>query len=160
MSFSQSTHSLMFLSLKTLTPIIKTGLLFLVKQIDLVNSVIIFLSQMTWLRWLTFLLKSQTDSHSPAILDLFISSEAIICSAMAFPPLGNSNHVVVSVSIDFLSNSQWDTPFHCIAYDCSCADWDGLCDHSRNVPWEVRIDGIDGIYSLEFSNLFLFLKTG
>ena len=100
------------------------------------------------------------DSHSPAILDLFISSEASICSAMAFSPLGNSNHVVVSVSIDFLSNSQWDTPFHCIAYDCSCADWDGLCDHSRNVPWEVRIDGIDGIYSLEFPNLFLFLKTG
>ena len=26
------------------------------------------------------------DSHSPALLDLFISSDAIICSAMAFPP--------------------------------------------------------------------------
>ena len=22
------------------------------------------------------------------------------------------------------------------AYDCSCADWDGLCDHLRDVPWE------------------------
>ena len=42
------------------------------------------------------------DSHSPALLDLFISSDASICSAMAFPPLGNSDHVVVSVSIDFL----------------------------------------------------------
>ena len=55
---------------------------------------------------------------------------------MAFPPLGNSNHVVVSVSIDFPSNSQWDAPFHRIAYDYSCADWDGLCDHLRDVPWE------------------------
>ena len=22
-----------------------------------------------------------------------------------------------------------------IAYDYSCADWDGLCDHLRDVPW-------------------------
>ena len=42
---------------------------------------------------------------------------------MAFPPLGNSNHVVVSVSIDFPSNSQQDAPFHRIAYNYSCADW-------------------------------------
>ena len=41
------------------------------------------------------------DSHSPALLDLFISSDASICSTMAFLPLGNSDHVVVSVSIDF-----------------------------------------------------------
>ena len=60
------------------------------------------------------------DSHSPALLDLFISSDTSICSAMAFPPLGNSDHVVVSVSIDFPSYSQWDAPFHSIAYECSC----------------------------------------
>ena len=56
---------------------------------------------------------------------------------MAFPPLGNSDHVVVSVSIDFpTTNSQQDDPFHRIAYDYSCADWDGLCNHLRDVPWE------------------------
>ena len=27
-------------------------------------------------------------------------------------------------------------PFHHIAYDYSCADWDGLHDHLRDVPWE------------------------
>ena len=48
------------------------------------------------------------DSHSLAVLDLFISS---ICSTMAFPPLGNSDHVVVSVSIDFPINSKQDTRF-------------------------------------------------
>ena len=32
------------------------------------------------------------DSHSSALLDLFISSGTSICSAMAFPPLGNSDH--------------------------------------------------------------------
>ena len=55
---------------------------------------------------------------------------------MAFPPLGNSNHVVVSVSIDFPINPKQDTPFHRVAYDYSRADWDGLRDHLRDVPWE------------------------
>ena len=77
-----------------------------------------------------------TGSHSPALLDLFISSDASICSTMAFPPLGNSDHVVVSVSIDFPINSKQDTLFHCMAYNYSHADWDGLCDHLRDVSWE------------------------
>ena len=59
------------------------------------------------------------DSHSPALLDLFLSSDASICSAMAFPLFGNSDHVAVSVSIEFPSNSQRDTLFHRIAYDYS-----------------------------------------
>ena len=75
------------------------------------------------------------DSHSPAFMNFFLSSDASICSTMTFP-LGNFDHVVVSVSIDFPSYSQWDAPFHCIAYDYSCADWDGLRDHLRDVPWE------------------------
>ena len=82
------------------------------------------------------------DSHSPAILDLFLSSDASICSTMACPPLGNSDHVVFSVSIDFPSNSQRDAPFHRIAYDYSHADWDGLRDHLGDVPWE-DIHGVD-----------------
>ena len=40
------------------------------------------------------------DYHSPALLDVFISSDVSICSTMVFPPLGNSDHVV-SVSVDF-----------------------------------------------------------
>ena len=55
---------------------------------------------------------------------------------MASPPLGNSDHVVVSVSIDFPTNSQRDAPFHCIAYDYSHADLDSIGDHLRDVPWE------------------------
>ena len=71
------------------------------------------------------------DSHSPALLDLFISSDASICSTMAFPSLGNSDNVV-SVAIEFLSNWKWHTPFYCIAYDYSHVDWDSLCDHLKN----------------------------
>ena len=52
------------------------------------------------------------DSHSPALLDLFISSDASICSTMAFSPLGIFDHVFVSVSIDFPSNSHQDASFH------------------------------------------------
>ena len=33
------------------------------------------------------------DSHRPALLDLFLSSDTSICSTMAFPPLRNSDHV-------------------------------------------------------------------
>ena len=77
-----------------------------------------------------------SDSHSPALLDLFLSSDASICSTMAFPPLGNSDHVVVTVSIDFPSYSECDAPFHHIAYDYSHADWDGLRDHFRDVLCE------------------------
>ena len=77
------------------------------------------------------------DSHSHALFDLFISSDASICSTTAFAPLGNADHVVVLVSIEFPSNSQWDALFQCIAYDYSHADWDGLCDHLRDVSWEV-----------------------
>ena len=55
---------------------------------------------------------------------------------MAIPPLGNSDHVGVSVSINFPLNSQRDALFYHIAYDYSHADWDGLRDHLRDVPWE------------------------
>ena len=50
---------------------------------------------------------------------------------MAFDPLGYSDHVVVSVSIDFPSNSKRG-----IAYDYSRADWARFHDNLRDVPWE------------------------
>ena len=49
-------------------------------------------------------------SHSPTLLDFFLSSDASIFSTMTFPPLGNSDYVV-SVSIDFPSYSQQDILF-------------------------------------------------
>ena len=72
-------------------------------------------------------------SHSPTLLDLFVSSDASICSTMAFPLFGNSDHVVISIFINFPSYSQWDALFHRIAYDYSCADQYGPHDHLRDV---------------------------
>ena len=61
--------------------------------IDLVNSAIIFsisndLTQIvnfpTWI--------PDCDSHSSGLLDLVLSSDASICSMMAFPPLEIFDH--------------------------------------------------------------------
>ena len=80
-----------------------------------------------------------SDSPSPAPLDLFFSSDDSICSTITFPPLGNPDHVVVSDSIDFPTNSQQDALFHCIAYDYSRADWDGLRDHLSDVHGKLSL---------------------
>ena len=100
--------------LETVMSIIRTSSHILVELIDLVNSRNLAasngLTQMvnfpTWI--------SDCDSSSPALLDLFFDSDASICLAMAFRPLGNSDHVVASFSIDFPLNSKPDAPFHCI----------------------------------------------
>ena len=55
---------------------------------------------------------------------------------MAFPALGNSDCVVISVPIDFPSNSKEDVLFQCIASAYSCADWSDVCDHLIDVPVE------------------------
>ena len=61
-----------------------------------------------------------------------------------FPSLGNSDHVLVSVSIDFPSYSQRDAPFYRLAYDRFRADWDALGNHLGDVSWE-------GIFKLSAS---------
>ena len=48
----------------------------------------------------------ECDSQSPPLLDLFLYSDASIGSKTTFPFLGNSDHIVISVSIDFPSNSK------------------------------------------------------
>ena len=89
---------------------------------------------MTLLRWLTLLLGSLNVTLTVLLfLDLLIFSDTSIFSTMVFPPSGNSDNVVVSVSIDFLSNSKGDAPFHCTALDYSCADWDGFHNHLRDI---------------------------
>ena len=94
------------------------------------------------------------DSHSPALFNLFLSSDASICSTMAFAPLENSDHVVVTVSIDFPINSKQDTAFHCVDYDYSCAYWDDLRDHLRDVPWEDIFNSVLLLLLLNFVSGF------
>ena len=76
------------------------------------------------------------DSLTVPLFCIYFSSDASICSKMSFPPLENSDHAVVSVSIDFQSNSKRDAKFHHIAHDSFRANWDGLRGHLGDVPWE------------------------
>ena len=55
---------------------------------------------------------------------------------MAFSSLGNSDQVLVSVSINFQTNSKQDASFQGLAYDYSHTGCDHLWDHLRDVPWE------------------------
>ena len=55
---------------------------------------------------------------------------------MVFPPLWNSDRVAVPVSITFPPNSKVHDEFYHMAYDYSRANWDGLRDHLRDIPWE------------------------
>ena len=55
---------------------------------------------------------------------------------MTFLTLGNYFQAVASVPNYFLSNSDWDVPFHRITNDYSRANWDSLRGHLRDVPWE------------------------
>ena len=103
MRFSRPAHLQICLYSETLTSNIRTGEPIQVKVIYLINFVMIFqmtsngLIQMldfpTWI--------PDSESHSPAYLDLFLSFNARIYSAVDFRPLGISDHVVVSASIDF-----------------------------------------------------------
>ena len=71
---------------------------------------------------------------SHGLLDLFISPDLGICSAVDFPPLGNS-HDAVSVSVDFPSNSKGSALYHCSAFNNSHTDSDGIYNYLRYVPW-------------------------
>ena len=75
------------------------------------TTLTIFLSKMILLRWLSFLLGSMTVILSPVLLHLFLSSETSICFKVNFHPLGDSDQVLVSISIDFPSNSESDDRF-------------------------------------------------
>ena len=115
----------MLLSLEILTSIIRTGLPILVELSNDLTQMVNFPTRIP-----------DCASLSPALLDFFLSFDASFCFTLAFPPLGNSDHVVTSISIDFPSNSQQDAPFHRIAYDYSRVEWDGLHDQLRDVPWD------------------------
>ena len=77
---------------------------------------------------------SDGDSHSPDFSDSFLSCKYIFCSVVPFPQSGNSDHVVVSVSIDFRLNSNGNAPFYRKTFYYSRTDWSGLPDHIIDVP--------------------------
>ena len=108
-SISSNIDKVFWIKLQILTSIIRTGKPIDVELIDLVNSAIIFPSKMTLLRWLISLLGSLWLSVLQFWTCFFLLM--LFYFRVAFPPLGNSDHVVVSVSINFPTNSKWDILF-------------------------------------------------
>ena len=88
------------------------------------------LSQRTLLRWLTFPLGSMA-----VILTVLLFWIYFFLLTLVFVLQWLSHHWKIMI-IDFPINSKRDAPFHYIAYDYSRANWDGLRDHLRDVPWE------------------------
>ena len=68
----RSTHLLMFLPLEILTSIIRTRKPLLVELLDLVSSFIIFLSQLTLLRWLFFVLGYLTVNFTVMLFWIYV----------------------------------------------------------------------------------------
>ena len=50
------------------------------------------------------------------------------------PPLGSSDHLVISIDIDFMVRSTNEHPYYCNVYSFNNAGWDGFRDY-RDVPW-------------------------
>ena len=96
---------------------------------------LIFLSQMTLLRWLTFLFGFQT-----LILKVLLFWIYLFFLTLVFVLQWLSLHWEILMLL-----SQFPLTFHRIHnemphfimdYDYSCADWDRLSGHLRDVPWE------------------------
>ena len=70
------------------------------------------------------------DSHSPALLIYFF--------VLKWLPLHWKILIMCCLKflLTFQQTQKWDAPFHRMAYVYSRADWDGLCHHLRDGPWE------------------------
>ena len=91
---------------------------------------------MTLLKWLTFILGSLTVA---LIVLLFFIYLFLLMLVFVLQWLSLHWEILTMLlsqfPLIFQTDSKWDAPFHHIAFDYSCFDWDGL-DHSRDVPWE------------------------
>ena len=145
----------MCLSFETLTSIIRTCLPILVELIDLVNSVIIFLSQMTLLRWSTFLLVSQAVALNVLLFCIYLF---LLMLVFVLPWLSLHWEILIMLL------SQYLLTFHYIQNRIphfvtslmtihSRADWDCLCNHLRDVPWEDIFKLVASVAASEFCEL-------
>ena len=67
---------------------------------------------------------------------LYRSPSSSLC--MVFDSISSNidEVLLINSSANVFVFGDFDALFHNIAYDYSHADWDGLCDHLRDVPWE------------------------
>ena len=109
----------MCFSLENLMFIKRTGLPILVKLIDL-NSIIVFLSQTTLLRWLIFLLGSLIVTLTVLLFWIYL---------FLLTPVFVLQWISIHREILIMLLPQFPLTF-------SRAVWDGLHDNLRDVPWK------------------------
>ena len=97
------------------------------------------------------------DFRSHALQDLLLSSDASIYSTVAFSPLGNSDHVIVSVSIGFPLSTKGDTAFHSATFEYPHADWNGLRDHFYHVLLLLELHFLSDLW-LELMHTLLIVR--
>ena len=73
---------------------------------------------------------------SESLLDLFLSSNPIICKPSALSPLGKSDHAVVQIDISCNFKPAQERPFHRTLYSYHRGDWDSFRDLLRDIPWQ------------------------
>ena len=101
--------------------------------IDLAKSVKMFLSRMTLLRWLTFLLRSLTMTLAVLLFWIYLFLLTLYLFYNDFPSMGNSNHCL---SFHWLFvKLERGSPFHCVVYNYYCADRVGFHDYLRDVSF-------------------------
>ena len=99
-------------------------------MIDLVNSVI------TLFGCLTFLLGSLTVTLT---VPLFWISVFLLTLVFVLQRISIHWEILTMLLSQFsltIHQTQRDSLFQCTTYDYSRADWDGLHDHLRDMPWE------------------------
>ena len=122
MTFSQSTHLLMCMSLETLTPIMRTGQPMLVELINLANSVII--SNNLILRWLTFLLRSQNPfAMISSLSELYFRFRRFILLVQ----------MKKVISMNYGSSASCWKPWRKVRFDLILMMWD-ICINSNLNP--------------------------
>jgi len=75
------------------------------------------------------------DAHFPSLLDLYLISDPGSCKASREPPLGNSDHAVVSITLQLKSCQATDHPIHQTSYNYQLADWDSFHNFLRDASW-------------------------
>ena len=111
MRFSWSTHLLMCLFLETLTSIVRTGFPILVELMDLVNTIVIFISQMTLLRCLGFIHGSLTLTLT---ILLFLISSFLLMLVFVLQWLSLYAKTLIMFSqfpLTFCQTQKWDARF-------------------------------------------------
>ena len=79
------------------------------------------------------------DSHCPVLLGFFLLTQYLFYNYL--PSIGKfwSCFCLSCLQLSFKLNRGCPI-LSCSLYDYSCADWDSLCDHLKDVTWEVSLN--------------------